>query len=164
MSSAVDTRFGSMRSSKWLEFCHPPRRSSGFADGRPPEATNGRFVEAKREESRAAVGQLWGGPSGRCGSASDSRVSDLTAAKLTFKLSDRIADVRGRPWPTLSGCSPSRMVCLTAVDRFVATYFDRLLLHQWSVACRSTSILPNDANITTSSKTKPLRLITACHS
>ena len=33
-------------------------------------------------------------------SASDSRVSDLTAGSLTPKLSDRTADVRGRQWST----------------------------------------------------------------
>ena len=36
------------------------------------------------------------------GSASDSRVSDLTAGKLTPKLSVRIADVHGRQLPTHS--------------------------------------------------------------
>lgn len=39
------------------------------------------------------------------GSASAGRVRDLTAGKLTPKLGDRIADVRGRQYPTL--CSPS---------------------------------------------------------
>jgi hypothetical protein len=39
------------------------------------------------------------------GSASDSRVSDLAAGKLTPNLSDRIADVRGRQCPTRCGTS-----------------------------------------------------------
>ena len=45
------------------------------------------------------------------GSASDSRVSDLTAGKPTPKLTGRIADVHGRQLPTLSRhllCGPRR--------------------------------------------------------
>jgi hypothetical protein len=41
--------------------------------GRPPGATNDRFVDAKREESGPAVGQLWSGPTGRYGSAAPVR-------------------------------------------------------------------------------------------
>ncbi len=44
------------------------RRSWISACGRPPAATNDRFVNAKREEFRPAGGQLWSGPSGRYGS------------------------------------------------------------------------------------------------
>lgn len=40
---------------------------------------------------------------GSSGSASDSRVSNLAAGKLPPKLNDRIADVRGRRWPTQTG-------------------------------------------------------------
>ena len=64
--------------------------------GRLLEATNGGFVDAKREKPRLTVGQLWGNSTGGFGSVSDSRVSDLTAGKLPPKLSDRRADVRGR--------------------------------------------------------------------
>ncbi len=44
-------------------------------------------------------------PADRCGSASAGRSRDLTARKLTPKLSDRIADVRGRQYPTHCGSS-----------------------------------------------------------
>jgi hypothetical protein len=40
------------------------------------------------------------------GSASDSTKRDLTAGKLTPKVSDLIADVRGRQWPNLQRLSP----------------------------------------------------------
>ena len=65
-------------------------------DGRLPEATNGSFVEANCEKPALSIGQLWRNATGGSGSASDSRVSDLTAGKLTPKLSDQTADVRGR--------------------------------------------------------------------
>jgi hypothetical protein len=61
------------------------------------EITNGRFVEAKQEESWLAVGPLWSNLAGRSGSASDIGSSNLSARKLTPKLSGRTADIRGRP-------------------------------------------------------------------
>jgi len=66
------------------------------AGGRLPEVTNACFVEAKHEKPALSIGQLWRTPKVGSGSASDSRVSDLTARKLTPKLSDRRADARGR--------------------------------------------------------------------
>jgi len=42
------------------------------------------------------------GVTGRVGSTGAGRVRDLTAGKLPPKLSDRIADVRGRQYPTHS--------------------------------------------------------------
>jgi len=48
-------------------------------------------------------------------SASDSRRSDFIAGKLNPKLSDRVADVRGRQWTTQSRPSLTRSGCLKAV-------------------------------------------------
>jgi hypothetical protein len=59
-------------------------------------------MDAQGEEPVLAGGQLWRSSTGGSGSTSDSRVSDLTAGKLTPKLSDRIAVVRDRQRPTLS--------------------------------------------------------------
>jgi hypothetical protein len=57
------------------------------------------------------------------GSASDSRVSDLTAGKLTPKLSVRIADVHGRQLPTQT-CQPG---CSKAARRRAMTFLVSLL-------------------------------------
>ena len=51
------------------------------------------------------VGQLWRSLTFRFGSACAGRARDLTAGKLTPKLSYRKADIRGRQWPTRSGQS-----------------------------------------------------------
>ena len=73
---------------------------SHVCTGRLPEATNGSFVEAHHEKTALSVGQLWRDPKGGSGLASAGRARDLTAGKLLPKLSDRIADGRGRQYPT----------------------------------------------------------------
>lgn len=73
------------------------------ASGRVCEITNGRFVEAKHEKRWLAVRLLRSKPAGRFGSASAGRVRELTAGKMTPKLCDRKADVRGRQYTTLCG-------------------------------------------------------------
>jgi hypothetical protein len=82
-------------------------RQSGY--GRPPVATDDRFMDAGRDDSGPAVRQLWSEPSDRYGSVSDSRARDLTAGKLTTKLSHRTADVRGRQLSTHCGFSRARV-------------------------------------------------------
>jgi hypothetical protein len=68
--------------------------------GRPPAATNDRFLDAKREEFRPAVGQLWSGPSGRYGSTHDRPSTHLAAAKLPLTLNYPEAVLRDRLHPT----------------------------------------------------------------
>lgn len=70
--------------------------------GRVCEVTNDRFVEAKLEKPAPGIGQLWRSLAGGYGSTSAGRPRELTAGKLTAKLSPRIADIRGRQWTTLS--------------------------------------------------------------
>jgi hypothetical protein len=75
-----------------------------------------------------SVRQLWGGEIRTAdvssGSASDSHDVELAAAKLTSKLSGRVADLRGRQWPATTGPSRrARNSCrgAPADDRFPAT-------------------------------------------
>jgi len=67
----------------------PNRRACGPTAGslrvHPPRTARGRQLQQ---------------PDTRFGSASAGRALDLTAGKLTPKLSDRIADARGRQYPT----------------------------------------------------------------
>ena len=56
---------------------------------------------------RLLFGSQCGSPADCLGSASAGRVRDLTAGKLTPKLSRRIADVRGRQYPTPSATPTS---------------------------------------------------------
>ena len=62
----------------------------------------------------------------RIGSASADRVRDLTAGKLTSKLSDGVADGRGRQYPTQTGhrrCQIGRPIPdIRAVERWQSSF------------------------------------------
>jgi len=76
-----------------------------FEGCRPPAATAA--LPTSKPSTRPTAG----------GSVSDSRVSDLTAGKLTPKLSVRIADVRGRQLPTHSCRTEPAIGCQVAATQ-----------------------------------------------
>jgi len=92
------------------------RRPRGPAYARSVAQTVSTRMDSDRPQTLHC--RHWCRKAGRhLGSASDSRVSDLTAGKLPPKLSGRIADTRGRQLPTLKSLSQHRIDRREAVVR-----------------------------------------------
>ncbi len=88
------------------------------ADGRLPEFTNDRIVEAKLEKSWLRVGPLWTNPTGGSGSRRDRPPFGFIAGKRSVKFRFPEAAIHHRVLTTPSGsCRPDKADAQRRVDR-----------------------------------------------